>query len=88
MEVIGRASGDAFGLVEDQAGPPPAGTRRAWRRRRPTGEPPPLPRHLQTTGLGWLLAAVALNLGTAGQQTGSNHRLEGSEGTRRNRYGS
>jgi tRNA A-37 threonylcarbamoyl transferase component Bud32/membrane-associated phospholipid phosphatase len=49
------------GLVEDQAAsPPPEGTRRPRRRRRPTGEPPPLPRHLQTTGLGWLLAAVVL----------------------------
>jgi tRNA A-37 threonylcarbamoyl transferase component Bud32/membrane-associated phospholipid phosphatase len=30
------------------------------RRRRPTGEPPPLPHHLQTSGLGWLVAAVVL----------------------------
>jgi membrane-associated phospholipid phosphatase/tRNA A-37 threonylcarbamoyl transferase component Bud32 len=60
METISTTSGDAFGPVEGQAGPPLAGTRRAWRRRRPTGEPPPLPRHLQTTGLGWLLAAVVL----------------------------
>ena len=62
MEVIGPTSGDALGLVEDQAAsPPPAtGTRRPRRRRRPTGEPPPLPHHLQTTGVGWLLAAVVL----------------------------
>jgi membrane-associated phospholipid phosphatase/tRNA A-37 threonylcarbamoyl transferase component Bud32 len=33
---------------------------RAGRRRRPTGEPPPLPRHLQSTGIGWLVAAVGL----------------------------
>ena len=29
-------------------------------RRRPSGEPPPLPHHLQTSGVGWLLAAVVL----------------------------
>jgi tRNA A-37 threonylcarbamoyl transferase component Bud32/membrane-associated phospholipid phosphatase len=33
---------------------------RAPRRRRPTGEPPPLPYHLQTSGVGWLLAAGVL----------------------------
>jgi len=33
---------------------------RARRRRRPTGEPPPLPHHLQTSGLGWLIAALVL----------------------------
>jgi tRNA A-37 threonylcarbamoyl transferase component Bud32/membrane-associated phospholipid phosphatase len=38
---------------------PPATVRRA-RRRRPTGEPPPLPYHLQTTGVGWLIAGVML----------------------------
>src|SRR5829696_6340928 len=34
-----------------------------WRpsgRRRPSGQPPPLPRHVRTTGLGWLAAAVVL----------------------------
>jgi tRNA A-37 threonylcarbamoyl transferase component Bud32 len=29
-------------------------------RRRPSGEPPPLPRHLQISGVGWLLAAVGM----------------------------
>jgi tRNA A-37 threonylcarbamoyl transferase component Bud32 len=33
---------------------------RSPRRRRPTGEPPPLPFHLQTSGIGWLVAAVVL----------------------------
>jgi hypothetical protein len=33
---------------------------RASRRRRPTGEPPPLPYHLQTSGVGWLIAAGVL----------------------------
>jgi tRNA A-37 threonylcarbamoyl transferase component Bud32/membrane-associated phospholipid phosphatase len=38
----------------------PPGTVRRARRRRPTGEPPPLPHHLQTSGVGWLIAAVVL----------------------------
>jgi hypothetical protein len=33
---------------------------RSGRRRRPSGEPPPLPHHLQTSGVGWLVAAVVL----------------------------
>ena len=36
------------------------GPTRSRRRRRPTGEPPPLPHHLQTSGVGWLVVAVAL----------------------------
>src|SRR3954467_15061011 len=36
----------------------PSGTTR--RTRRPSGEPPALPRHLQTSGVGWLVAAAAL----------------------------
>jgi tRNA A-37 threonylcarbamoyl transferase component Bud32/membrane-associated phospholipid phosphatase len=38
----------------------PPGTARRARRRRPTGEPPPLPHHLQTSGVRWLIAAVVL----------------------------
>jgi membrane-associated phospholipid phosphatase len=34
--------------------------RRSRRRRRPSGAPPPLPRHLEKTGVGWLLAATGL----------------------------
>src|SRR5882672_5705762 len=34
--------------------------RRLPRRRRPSGQPPPLPRHLQVSGVGWLAAAVVL----------------------------
>jgi membrane-associated phospholipid phosphatase/tRNA A-37 threonylcarbamoyl transferase component Bud32 len=41
-----------------QLGPP--GIRRSPGRRRPSGQPPPLPHHLQTTGVGWLVAAVVL----------------------------
>jgi membrane-associated phospholipid phosphatase/tRNA A-37 threonylcarbamoyl transferase component Bud32 len=41
-----------------QLGPP--GIRRSPRRRRPSGQPPPLPHHLQVTGVGWLIAAVVL----------------------------
>jgi tRNA A-37 threonylcarbamoyl transferase component Bud32/membrane-associated phospholipid phosphatase len=37
-----------------------AASGRQARRRRPSGAPPPLPRHLETTGVGWLLAAVGL----------------------------
>jgi tRNA A-37 threonylcarbamoyl transferase component Bud32/membrane-associated phospholipid phosphatase len=43
---------------EVELGPP--GIRRSSRRRRPSGQPPPLPHHLQTTGVGWLTAAVVL----------------------------
>jgi membrane-associated phospholipid phosphatase len=43
------------------SGPPMRpGTLRPVGRRRPSGEPPPLPYHLQTSGVGWLLAAVVL----------------------------
>src|SRR5215211_3470195 len=38
----------------------PPGTVRRARRRRPTGEPPPLPHHLQTSGVRWLVAALVL----------------------------
>ena len=38
--------------------PAPAGAVRRARRRRPTGEPPPLPHHLQTSGVRWLVAAA------------------------------
>jgi hypothetical protein len=41
-----------------ELGPP--GIRRSPRRRRPSGQPPPLPHHLQTTGVGWLAASVVL----------------------------
>jgi tRNA A-37 threonylcarbamoyl transferase component Bud32 len=36
------------------------GTLRSVGRRRPSGEPPPLPHPLQISGVGWLLAAAAL----------------------------
>jgi membrane-associated phospholipid phosphatase/tRNA A-37 threonylcarbamoyl transferase component Bud32 len=49
--------GHAIGTARDAA---PPGSRRVRRRRRPTGEPPPLPRHLETTGFGWMIAAVGL----------------------------
>jgi tRNA A-37 threonylcarbamoyl transferase component Bud32/membrane-associated phospholipid phosphatase len=38
----------------------PPGTVRRARRRRPTGEAPPLPHHLQTSGVRWLVAALVL----------------------------
>jgi tRNA A-37 threonylcarbamoyl transferase component Bud32 len=40
--------------------PAPAGTTRSPPRRRPTGEAPPLPHHLQISGVGWLVAAIVL----------------------------
>jgi tRNA A-37 threonylcarbamoyl transferase component Bud32 len=46
--------------VADQPGPVAATVRRSRRRRRPSGAPPPLPRHLETTGVLWLLVAVGL----------------------------
>jgi membrane-associated phospholipid phosphatase len=49
--------GQVIGTARDVT---PPGGRRSRRRRRPTGEPPPLPRHLETTGVGWLVAAVGL----------------------------
>jgi tRNA A-37 threonylcarbamoyl transferase component Bud32/membrane-associated phospholipid phosphatase len=50
-------SSHALGTARDAA---PPGSRRGRRRRRPTGEPPPLPRHLESTGFGWMVAAVGL----------------------------
>src|SRR4030095_12894773 len=41
----------------------PRGPSEGWRpagRRRPSGQPPPLPHHVQTTGVGGLAAAVVL----------------------------
>jgi membrane-associated phospholipid phosphatase/tRNA A-37 threonylcarbamoyl transferase component Bud32 len=38
----------------------PAATARPHRRRRPTGEPPPLPRSIAASGLWWAMGAVAL----------------------------
>lgn len=38
----------------------PRTVRRTHRRRRPSGAPPPLPRHIGVTGKGWLVAAGAL----------------------------
>ena len=40
--------------------PAPAGTLRLPRRRRPTGEAPPLPYHLQTSGVRWLIVGGVL----------------------------
>ena len=40
--------------------PTPAETLQLPRRRRPTGEAPPLPYHLQTSGVRWLIAGLVL----------------------------
>ena len=50
-------SSQAIGAARDVT---PPGSRRSRRRRRPTGEPPPLPRHLESTGVGWMVAALGL----------------------------
>jgi tRNA A-37 threonylcarbamoyl transferase component Bud32/membrane-associated phospholipid phosphatase len=61
---VDTTPGPAYGTTQETAAPPPPtappGTRRSRRRRRPTGEPPPLPHHLQTSGVRWLIAAVVL----------------------------
>ena len=50
-------------ILPEVAGPVRPGTHRvrpSGRRRRPSGEAPPLPHHLQTSGVGWLVAALVL----------------------------
>ena len=42
------------------ARPQPPALRRVRRRRRPSGEPPPLPRHLNASGKWWLAASGAV----------------------------
>jgi hypothetical protein len=44
--------------------PAPAETLQLPRRRRPTGEAPPLPYHLQTSGVRWLIAGLVLMAAT------------------------
>jgi tRNA A-37 threonylcarbamoyl transferase component Bud32 len=48
-----------------QLAPAPVQVRRGQRRRRPSGEAPPLPRKLHTSGVRWLAAVVAVVLLTA-----------------------
>jgi tRNA A-37 threonylcarbamoyl transferase component Bud32/membrane-associated phospholipid phosphatase len=47
-------------LPSDSAGPRAIHPRTSRLRRRPSGEPPALPRHLRTSGVGWLVASLAL----------------------------
>ena len=50
-------------ILPEVAGPTRRGVhqvRQSGRRRRPSGEAPPLPHHLQTSGVGWLVALVVL----------------------------
>ena len=42
----------------------PGAVGRAARRRRPSGQAPPLPHHLRITGVGWLITAVVLVVGS------------------------
>src|SRR5215208_5594316 len=46
--------------VTRTAAPASQAVGRGRRRRRPTGEPPPLPHHLQTSGIRWLVATAVL----------------------------
>jgi tRNA A-37 threonylcarbamoyl transferase component Bud32/membrane-associated phospholipid phosphatase len=57
----------------DEPAPVAASVRRSRRRRRPSGAPPPLPRHLETSGVGWLLAAVGLVIGFMVSFVASRH---------------
>ena len=41
-------------------------------RRRPSGQPPPLPHHVHGSGAGWLIAAIAL---TAAIDSGLPHQV-------------
>ena len=45
-------------VVPDVERVAPSRQARVPRRRRPSGAPPPLPRHLRTTGIGWLIGAI------------------------------
>jgi tRNA A-37 threonylcarbamoyl transferase component Bud32 len=50
-------------ILPDVAGPVRSGVpmvRHSGRRRRPSGEAPPLPHHLRISGVGWLVASVML----------------------------
>jgi tRNA A-37 threonylcarbamoyl transferase component Bud32/membrane-associated phospholipid phosphatase len=50
-------------ILPEVVGPVRPGAHRvrpSGRRRRPSGEAPPLPHHLQTSGVGWLVASVVL----------------------------
>ena len=56
MDVPAERSTRTAGPNLHPAARPAAGSRR----RRPTGEPPPLPHHLQTSGVRWLVATLVL----------------------------
>jgi tRNA A-37 threonylcarbamoyl transferase component Bud32/membrane-associated phospholipid phosphatase len=68
MDTTARAT-----QVADRPAVATARVRQSRRRRRPSGAPPPLPRHLETTGVGWLLVAVGLVAVFAVVFTASRH---------------
>src|SRR6516165_4596033 len=61
----GNMDSDVRELVAVPAGwPSRPRLRRGSRRRRPSGQPPPLPHHLRSSGAGWLIAAIVLTAGS------------------------
>ena len=72
-------------VLPGDGGPPRPGqpdVRRSGRRRRPTGQPPPLPRSIQPTGVWWAAAAVVLaatlSAGSVFLATAGDRRLAAS----------
>jgi tRNA A-37 threonylcarbamoyl transferase component Bud32 len=57
---MGVPAGELPGAVARELEHRPGAMPRSARRRRPSGKPPPLPRPLRATGVGWLMAAVGL----------------------------
>jgi tRNA A-37 threonylcarbamoyl transferase component Bud32 len=60
MEVAAMANVARARVTGPARQPSRARRRRGSRQRRPSGQPPPLPHHLQGSGVGWLIAAIVL----------------------------
>ena len=59
---LGQSTSGASGATVEGGAPSRPGRRAP--RRRPSGAAPPLPRHLRTTGAGWLVCAVVAVVAT------------------------